>query len=337
MDRAVIIGLGLIGGSLGMALKRAKVKDLEIIGVDRERDPAVKAQRRGAIDRWERPSDKLFADANLVIVATPILAMREVFESIAGALPAGCVVTDTASTKAHVMRWAEELLPSRVNFVGGHPMAGKERLGIEGAEASLFNGSTYCIVPSASASQGAVETVVGLAQTVGSTPYFVEAEEHDIMVAGISHLPLVMASALVAVATRSPSWREMGRLASSGFRDTSRLASSDVALSTGISATNQTGLIRWINGYIEVLQEYRDRLAQDPEAMEASFTEAWEARERWLSEQKEGGPRDKALDEIPSASDRMNEMFFGGIFTKLRRRQDELEKGDGKRSDDRDR
>lgn len=327
MERIVIIGLGLIGGSLGMALKRAKVKNIEIVGVDLERDAAVKAQRKGAIDRWERPNGEAVSGASLVVLATPILAMREVMQSLAPVLPEGCVVTDTGSTKSQVMRWAAEILPPHVHFVGGHPMAGKERAGIDGAEANLFEGTTYCITPSATAAPTAVESVVGLAQAAGSEPYFVNAEEHDIMVAGISHLPLVMASALVAVATRSPSWREMSRLASSGFRDTSRLASSDIALSTGISATNPTGLVRWIDGYIEVLQEYRDLIAEDGKAMEGRFNEAWEARERWLSEQKQPTTRDKVMDEIPSAAERMNEMLFGGLFSKLKRRQEDFMRG----------
>ncbi|MBI4498334.1 MAG: prephenate dehydrogenase/arogenate dehydrogenase family protein [Chloroflexi bacterium] len=329
MDRVVIIGLGLIGGSLGLALKGAKIKDIEVIGVDVERDAVVAAQRKGAVDRVERPAEKAVASANMVIVATPILAVRDVFATIGDALPAGCVVTDTASTKAHIMRWAEEFLPPHVHFVGGHPMAGKERPGIQGAEASLFRDAAYCIVPSARASQAAVETVVGLAQTVGSTPYFVDAEEHDMMVAGVSHLPLVLASALVAVTTRSPSWREMSKLASSGFRDTSRLASTDIALSTGIAGTNQAGLIRWIDGCIEVLKEYRDLIAQDSKAMQARFDEAWEARERWLVNQKEP-PRDKAMAEVPSTADRINEMLFGNLWEKLRRREQQLLDRDGK-------
>lgn len=327
MDRVVIIGVGLIGGSLGFALKKAKIKEIEVIGIDTDRNTAIKAQRRSAIDRWERSEDMetVLASASLVIVATPIQAISKIFQTIGPLLPENCVVTDTASTKASVMQWAAQFLPPHVNFVGGHPMAGKERPGIDEAEASLFKGATYCIVPSPSASPAAVETVVGLAQTAGSEPYFVEASEHDLMVGGISHLPLFLASALVAVTSRSPSWREMSRLASSGFRDTSRLASTDVTLSTGITATNTAGVVRWLDEYLEVLQGYRDRIA-DGQAMEEYFSEARVARNLWVQDQNDPPPIDKTLEamEIPSFTERMNEMFFGGRLGKMMKRGEDL-------------
>ncbi|MBM2827165.1 MAG: Prephenate dehydrogenase, partial [Dehalococcoidia bacterium] len=185
MEDIVIIGLGQIGGSIGMALKQAKLRSAQIIGVDIDRGVAAKAQRKGAVDSTERLRAEVVEDAALVIVATPILAMKEVFQEIATSLPVGCVVTDTGSTKEQILKWAEDLLPHHVSFVGGHPMAGREIQGIDGADPNLFNERPYCIVPSLNASKGAVQLVVDMVDAIKGVPYFVDAPEHDVLVGGI--------------------------------------------------------------------------------------------------------------------------------------------------------
>ncbi|HLC29239.1 MAG TPA: prephenate dehydrogenase/arogenate dehydrogenase family protein [Dehalococcoidia bacterium] len=322
MDRIVIIGLGLIGGSLGMALKAAGIRNTELVGVDLERDAVGAAKKKGAVDVTVRLASEAVKGAQLIIVATPILAMPEVFKEIAPHLPEGCIVTDTGSTKQQVLRWAEELLPSNVSFIGGHPMAGKEVPGIGGASASLFQRATYCITPSASASRVAVEVVVGLATTVGATPYFVAADEHDMLVAGISHLPLLMSSALVTMITQNPSWDELSKLASSGFHDVSRLASSDINLSRGITLTNQAGMLHWLDSYLEVLRDYRRALAENTEALLEKLSSARDARDQWLLHLSEP-QRDRLFQDLPTAGEQMMEMFMGGRLAQLLRQQED--------------
>src|SRR5207244_562158 len=178
--RITIVGTGLIGGSLGMALKAARLPGLEIVGHDRDRGNASQAEKSGAIDRAEHNLQRAVTGAGMVIIAVPILSVREVMQQIAPELAEGTVVTDTTSTKAHVMHWAKEALPEYINFVGGHPMAGKETTGIAYAEASLFRGKAYCICPAVDASDTAVKTVLGLVRVVDSEPLFVDPEEHDI-------------------------------------------------------------------------------------------------------------------------------------------------------------
>ena len=138
MERLTIIGLGLIGGSLGLALRAAKLADVEIVGYDKDTVTSVEARRFRVVDKSEPILERAVKDAGLVIIATPIMAVREVMEQIAGHLRENFVVTDTASTKCLVMEWAKELLPPTVSFVGGHPMAGKEMSGVVNAEAGLF-------------------------------------------------------------------------------------------------------------------------------------------------------------------------------------------------------
>ena len=138
--RIAIIGLGLIGGSLGLAIRRANIPDLEVAGTARSRDTVRRAKRGGAIDvECDSPAEAA-RGAHLVIVASPILTIPNIFAEIAPVLEQGAVVTDVASTKARVARWAREL-PANVHFVGGHPMAGKETSGFDAAEAELFDRS----------------------------------------------------------------------------------------------------------------------------------------------------------------------------------------------------
>jgi len=151
MERIAIIGLGLIGGSIGLALKRSSIKELHVVGTARTRDTLQRAKKLGAIDEEARTAGEAVRDARLVIIAAPILATRPLFEEIAPALLPGAIVTDVGSTKANVMRWAKELLPATAHFVGGHPMAGKETSGIDAADADLFREKTWVVVPSVTA------------------------------------------------------------------------------------------------------------------------------------------------------------------------------------------
>lgn len=255
--RITIIGLGLIGGSIGLALKKAGLSGVQIVGHSRRRETETQAVRMGAIDRGEHNLPRAVQGAGMVIIATPVLTVREVMEQIASDLTEGSVVTDAASTKGHVMEWARELLPEHVSFVGGHPMAGKENQGIENAEADLFRGKAYCICPSTSASEGAVKSVIGLAQLIGAEPMFIDPDEHDAYAAAVSHLPLMVATALFNVLRTSPSWPDMSLMASSGLKDTTRLASGDPRMAHDIWVTNREAVIHWLERMEGELQRFR--------------------------------------------------------------------------------
>lgn len=261
MERVAIIGLGLIGGSIGLALKQAGLRDIEIAGTARTRDTLQKARKLGVIDVDEPTPADAARGAKLVIIATPILAMRAVLEEIAPALEDGAVVTDAGSTKENVMRWARETLPPQVYFVGGHPMAGKESFGVDAADANLFRGKPWVLVPSVDAPEGAVRTVLAILQACGAEPAFMDAAEHDSYVAAISHLPLTVASALFSVAFGSAAWPELAGLASSGFKDTSRLASGSPEMAHDIVMTNRDNLLHWIDRFQEELYRFREVVA----------------------------------------------------------------------------
>ena len=279
-----IIGLGLIGGSIGLRLKAAELPGLEIVGSDIDGSRERAAKKSGAIDRSEHDLAKAVRDTRLIIIAVPISALRDVFTAIAPHLADGAVVTDTASTKGEVMKWATELLPESASFVGGHPMAGTEQTGFDHAEAALFEGRAYCVCPTISSSPIAIQSVVGLAQAMGAEPVFIDAEEHDVYAAAISHLPLIMATALFRLLRESPSWDDLGQLASSGFRDMTRLASGDPAMSNAIWKTNREAIIHWVDRLAEELKGMRAMLrdAKDEELFKL-FAEAKLQRDEFIA------------------------------------------------------
>jgi prephenate dehydrogenase len=280
--RIAIIGLGLIGGSIGLALKQANWRRAEVTGYARRRKTASLARKSGAIDRIELDLRKAVKSADIIIVATPVLVIKDVFAQIAPELSDGSIVTDTASTKLQVMRWAQKLLPSRTSFVGGHPMAGKEISTIKAATADLFRKCTYCLTPLSQAKPAAVKTVKDMVKALGAVPLVIEAEEHDRLVAGISHLPLLLSVALVLATTKNPSWPKMSCLAASGYRDLTRLASGNPEVSAHICLSNQAAIVSWIDMFIEELQKLRKLVADGSEEIERALAIANEARQKWL-------------------------------------------------------
>jgi prephenate dehydrogenase len=287
MTRIVIIGMGLIGTSLGLALRDpgdALPGPLTRIGYDADPRAARAAQSRQAIDHAARSLDEALRDAQIVVLAVPALAFREILAQVAPLLPPGAVVTDVTSTKTNVCAWASELLPPGAAFVGGHPMAGREQSGPAAADPELFRGAIYCLTPDPDTPRHAIETVEALVAAVGARPYFLDPAEHDAYVAGISHLPFVLSAALVGVTSRSPAWNEMGALAATGFRDISRLASGDPAMHRDICLTNRDALLRWLDDTSALLDEYRTALEQEDAAhLHDLFERARAVREAWLA------------------------------------------------------
>ncbi len=265
-----------------MALKQANWRNAEIIGYARRSATASLARKSGAVDRVEPDLSKAVKSADIIIVATPVLTVKDVFRQISPDLSEGSIVTDAASTKLEVIRWAQELLPSRTNFVGGHPMAGKETSSIKAATADLFRKCTYCLTPLPQTKPAALRTMKGMVKALGAVPLIIEAEEHDRLVAGISHLPLLLSVALVMATTKNPSWPRMSRLAASGYRDLTRLASGNPELGAHICLSNQAAIVSWIDLFIEELQKLRALVADGSEEIERSLAMANEARQKWL-------------------------------------------------------
>jgi prephenate dehydrogenase len=331
VERVAIIGTGLIGGSIGLALKAAKLPELEVIGFDSERDAIMEARKIGAVDRGAPSPGHAVENAKMVIIAVPPLAVGRVMQEISESLVEGAVVTDTASTKVEVRRWAREFLPEHVSYVGGHPMAGKENTGAKYAEATLFQGATYCVIPSPQASEGAVRSVLGLVSVLGAEPLFIDAEEHDQYAAAISHMPLVVSTALFSLVRNSPAWSDIAPLAAGGFRDVTRLASGDPRMDHDICATNSDAVTHWIDRLIEELRRYKGLIQSDRKGLFKAFSETQLQRDAFMLGER---PTREARVELPNTKDAISGMLFGGLIaSKMEKFEKEMgQSGGPKRS-----
>jgi len=274
-----------MGGSLALALKEAGDIEAEITGFSRRSETVARAKDGHLIDRAADDLASAVQAASLVIIATPVMAIREVMKGISGHLSRGCVVTDVGSTKVKVMEWADEYLPHNVDFIGGHPMAGKETSGVDEADPNLFRGCVYCLTPAPGASPEAVQKLEEIVRSIGAKPFLIDARAHDRLVAGVSHLPMLLSVAFVSSTVSSPSWPEMAKLASRGYRDLSRLASGNPDMNRDICLSNREEIVYWIDCYIEGLKKLRSLVDENGEGLKDALVRAQEARERWLREE----------------------------------------------------
>lgn len=325
MEKVAIIGMGLIGASVGLGLRKWATTDarggpkLHVTGFDIDLEQQQQAQRMKATDEMHWDLLSAMRDADLVVIATPVGAVREVFQTIGDHLKHGSVVTDTCSTKAQVLDWARELLPTTTNFVGGHPLAGKTQ-STEAAEATLFKGATWCITPGVKASQAAIQTVLGLVAALEAEPQFIDATEHDAFVGGVSHLPFLLSSALMHTVSAGPGWRDMKLLSSTGFRDVSRLAAGSPVMYRDICLSNRESLLRWIDEYVGSLTAFKTLLdtenADQDQAIEAYFTTARDARADWATaERRDGELLQETETELAKSTlaGQFSQMLFGGL------------------------
>jgi prephenate dehydrogenase len=234
--RVAIVGLGLIGGSLAMALKRARPQ-WSVVGCDRP-EVLVEARRRAVVDETEADPVHAVRGAEIVVLASPVETIVEHISKLAPSMVRGTLVTDVGSTKRRIME-AAETLPSEIHFVGGHPMAGKSSSGLRAAEAELFRGAPWALVPR-SAEEGSpspeVEALSSLVRAVGADPIILDAATHDRAVAVVSRLPQLLALVLCEQAGAVDRALE---LAGPVFRKLSRLAGSSSSIWQDIFSTNQ--------------------------------------------------------------------------------------------------
>jgi len=281
-NRVAIIGLGLIGGSIGLALHQAKAAR-EIVGYDMREGSSQRAHGVGAIDQPYDSLTEAVQGAELVVLATPVGAMQRLLKDIGSCVLPGTVVTDVASTKAQVVAWAEEFLPSSVPFIGGHPMAGKEVSGVEVADARLFQNCIYCLTPTQSTQLAALHKVATFVEMLNARIRYLEPEEHDKQVAGVSHLPFIASVALMSTVAQDATWSEAALLAAGGFRDMSRLAGGSPEMYRDICMTNDQAIIEWLDTYIDTLQKIRASIHFQDKDITDIFSKAQHQRLQWLA------------------------------------------------------
>jgi prephenate dehydrogenase len=253
--RIAIIGVGLIGGSLARAVRR-NGRRTQIIGYGRNHLNLQRAVELGVIDRFETRLQDAVVDADLVVIAVPVGATAAVLRELAPHLGGETIVTDVGSTKASVVNDARAQLGAAFSrFVPGHPIAGNERAGIEATSAELFEGRSVLLTPVAETNPAAVAQVRALWESTGAQVLEMTPEYHDCVLAATSHLPHVLAYALVEALSRTQSGEEIFKYSAGGFRDFTRIASSDPVMWRDICLANRTQLLTALDGYRAVLDE----------------------------------------------------------------------------------
>ncbi|MCW2278305.1 prephenate dehydrogenase [Heliophilum fasciatum] len=273
--RVAIIGLGVIGGSLGMALTQGRVVE-EVVGFDRDPATLEVALATHTVHRIATDPVEAVRGAQVVVLATPVSLYPALLAQIGPALAPGTIVTDVGSTKRWVVETMSSQLPTGCFFVGGHPMAGSEKRGIEGADRYLLENAVYVLTPDEHTDPEALAQIEGLVMAIGARVVCLAPAEHDHVVALVSHLPHMVAVALMETLGASGEHRSMATmLAAGGFRDTTRIAAGDPRMWCDIAWTNREALLAVIDQYQASLARIAEAIrTYDPKREGEAATEA---------------------------------------------------------------
>jgi len=280
IKKLAVIGTGLIGGSFALALREAGAVE-RIVGIDSDRSNLERALSLGLVDEIAENACSGVSGAEVVFISVPVCSISSVLGSLAASLPAGCIVTDGGSVKAAIVRECDALIPAGCSFVGGHPIAGTENSGATAAFAALYRGKRCVLTPGATSGAQAIDTVARLWKAAGAEVCSMEAGHHDRIFAEISHLPHAIAYTLVhAVGTADVEGENVLSYTAGGFRDFTRIASSDPVMWRDISLMNRDALLASIDGFTASLAELRRRIdSGDSGGLTEFFTTAKKFRD----------------------------------------------------------
>ena len=280
----VIIGVGLIGGSMGLVLKQ-KGSATSVVGVGRRVENLELAVKLRAIDRYEFQARQAVKDADLVVLAGPVDTYRQHLQDWGESLRPNTIVTDVGSVKGTLVEEAEGLLPKTVRFVGAHPIAGKEKSGVAYATPNLFHGARCLVTPTKQTNPQALEVVTQLWKSMGSVVISMDPFVHDWVLGSVSHLPHVAAFSLMNVLQElqehMPEPVNLLENSGGGLRDTTRIAASSPEMWRDICVANRENLIKMITSYIQHLENFKTLLEQsDGTGLEKTIAQAKELREQ---------------------------------------------------------
>ena len=285
----MIFGVGLIGGSVALSLKKAGFVT-HITGVGRSEKSLQEALRLGVIDAADTNINKALNDADLVLIAAPVAQTASILRSIKPHLNSKTVITDAGSTKGDVLACAREILGEQFDqFVGGHPIAGAEKSGVAAAKNDLFVGKNVVLTPAPETTNNktnrdAVLAVTALWQACGANVSEMSAETHDSIFAAVSHLPHLLAFALVDDIASRPNAEQLFSFAASGFRDFTRIAGSHPEMWRDISLANKSALLSEITAFENELSQLKQLLeSSDAAGLQALFERASVARNNWAN------------------------------------------------------
>lgn len=284
-EKISIIGLGLLGGSLGLAIKKRKIATTVHAYVRRE-SSICECLQRGAADAASQDLRSVVENADLVILCTPLAQMRDLTEKFVPYLKPGAIVTDVGSVKGSVVRDLSPLLANtQAEFIGSHPMAGSEQTGLAAAQADLFQNAVCLVTPTPDNSLNAIRTMQYFWKALGGTPMRMRPDTHDDLVSRSSHLPHVVAAELANYVLSPVHPKEQSALCANGFRDTTRIASGSPEMWRDIALANRNHLSRVLGVFIEDLEEFQLALErQDVKVIEEFFTKAKQRRDAWRAQ-----------------------------------------------------
>lgn len=292
IERLCIIGVGLIGGSLGLSLKSQNWCN-HIVGCSRNEESLRKAVKLGVIDSYSTSPADAARDCDVVVLAVPMGSMLTIFELIAPVVSHDTVITDVGSAKSTVLEAANTAfgqLPE--GLVPGHPIAGNENSGVEAAVADLYQGRRVILTPHSGSSEQAINTVMQLWEACGAEVIQMDAETHDHILAATSHLPHLLAFSLVRELANSPHHDDIFRYAAGGLRDFTRIAESDPVMWRDICLANKDAILSAIDRYRKELDRLQAAISEmDTDSMYDMFSEAHDARahfRRLLDERERG-------------------------------------------------
>jgi len=276
-NRVTIIGVGLIGASFALAMKKRGLCTY-IVGSGRNRENLIKARERSIIDSFESDPAEACRDSDLILLSTPVGSFVDIVQKSRTAFKKGAVITDAGSVKGNLVSEIEKLMPEDVHYVGAHPIAGSDRSGIDSSSAELFEDAQCIITPTRNSDSGALKVVGDLWESLGSCIMTMEPERHDRIYAAVSHLPHLIAYAIVnTVAEVDVSYLEFS---GQGFKDTTRIACSSHELWRDICLLNRENLIEMISVFrknLDALSQYLK--AADSDSLEREFLKARTLRE----------------------------------------------------------
>ena len=283
IKRLTVVGVGLIGGSLARAL-REKGEVEEIVGVGRSEANLRRAVELGVIDRYSLDPTAGVVGADLVFLATPVCSIAGVLKTIAPHLSSGCVVTDGGSVKGSIVALCEPLMPAGTFFVGGHPIAGTEHAGVEASFASLYRGKRCIITTTPQTDNVALQRVINMWKAADSEVVLMDVDKHDRVVAAISHLPHMVAYSLVNAVEGYDRFEEnILNYSAGGFRDFTRIASSDPAMWRDIALTNRVALLEMMDSFTEYFAQLRSLVdSGDGKGLEGFFLNSKRSRDAIL-------------------------------------------------------
>ena len=274
-DSVCIVGVGLIGGSFGMALRERGLAR-HVVGAVRRQETADKALQMGALD--SATTDLLAAarQADLIFLAPPVGQMKALCEQIAPVVRADAIITDAGSTKEEIVQSCTKLFGDKAYFVGGHPMAGSERTGVESSRGNLFENATWVLTPTADSPPPVVNQLLAMVEALGAQPLLLNAAAHDQLLAVTSHLPHVTAAALVHTFAQAQKQNDVAsQLIASGWRDSTRIAAGSAEMWRDISLSNAPALTKSLDNLIGELQSVRELLStRDGERLNEWFEQA---------------------------------------------------------------